>query len=349
MKYKGSKRRVAKYIIPIILEHRINVNHLFVEPFIGGVNIANKIKGNVWGNDMNKYLIALYKKLQEGWSPPTIDKITSFFYKDVRDNKDKYEPHIVGYIGFAYGFGATFFGGFVGDCKKTTNRDRIGESYRNIIKTQTEISHINFTCMSYLDMDIPTGSIIYCDPPYKGVSGYKGTDSFNHTLFWNWCREQHKNGSYVYVSEYSAPTDFISVWEKPLKVTVSKGDNKTERVEKLFIFSEQNKTNKVMLSKSKIKISTNNAIDKDWYYLDFLIQFAQDDDTKYKVFVERFFNSFKNNRTPQLDEAKRNNKNTIVINGINYNRSVIVKFMKTITPNRDIINKFIHQLDVYYK
>ena len=47
MKYMGSKNRIAKYILPIILKDRLE-GQWYVEPFCGGCNI------NVFGRK-NKY------------------------------------------------------------------------------------------------------------------------------------------------------------------------------------------------------------------------------------------------------------------------------------------------------
>lgn len=68
MVYMGSKRRIAKYILPIILENRTE-GQWYVETFCGGCNSINKVDGNRIASDNNKYLIALYKALQEGWQP----------------------------------------------------------------------------------------------------------------------------------------------------------------------------------------------------------------------------------------------------------------------------------------
>ena len=45
MMYMGSKRRIAKYIVPIIREiaQQENVSS-YVEPFVGGANLIDKIE-----------------------------------------------------------------------------------------------------------------------------------------------------------------------------------------------------------------------------------------------------------------------------------------------------------------
>lgn len=53
-----------------------------------------------------------------------------------------------------------------------------------------------------------------CDPPYSTGTQYKS--AFNSEEFWEWVREQSTK-NYVYVSEYNAPEDFVSVWSKEHK------------------------------------------------------------------------------------------------------------------------------------
>ena len=44
MKYMGSKNRIAKHILPIILKDR-KENQYYVEPFVGGANMIDKVQG----------------------------------------------------------------------------------------------------------------------------------------------------------------------------------------------------------------------------------------------------------------------------------------------------------------
>lgn len=56
MKYMGSKNRIAKYILPIILAER-KPEQFWVEPFVGGANMIDKVEGNRIGADLNPYVI----------------------------------------------------------------------------------------------------------------------------------------------------------------------------------------------------------------------------------------------------------------------------------------------------
>ena len=73
-----------------------------------------------------------------------------------------------------------------------------------------------------------------CDPPYQNTTGYK-TGYFDHEKFFDWCREQAKN-NLVFVSEYTAPDDFIEVWSGEVKTNfASTRTTATHKaVEKLF-------------------------------------------------------------------------------------------------------------------
>jgi len=59
------------------------------------------------------------------------------------------------------------------------------------------------------ELDIPANSLVYCDPPYRGSTGYDGW--FDSRAFWQWCRDKTREGHTVFVSEYKAPPDFECV------------------------------------------------------------------------------------------------------------------------------------------
>ena len=66
--------------------------------------------------------------------------------------------------------------------------------------------------MDYTDYEFREGDVVYCDPPYRNTAGYCHTkEHFDHGKFWDWVRTREYP---VYVSEYSAPDDFVSIFEK---------------------------------------------------------------------------------------------------------------------------------------
>lgn len=231
MKYMGSKARIAKHILPIILKNR-KPEQWYVEPFVGGANMIDKVEGNRIGADINKYLIALMEYLQTDMEVPCY--VGEFLYNNTRSNPEKYEEWYVGYVGFLFSFGAKFFGGFVGD---SGSRDRIGESYRNALKTRSAIKGIKFLNEAYQNLQLPHNSIIYCDPPYAGTTKYK--DDFVHAEFWQWCRDKVKEGHQVFISEYNAPDDFECIWSQELNVSVARSGKHKKAVERLFVHNSQ--------------------------------------------------------------------------------------------------------------
>ena len=228
MVYMGSKNRIAKELIPIITE-KLKPNQWYVEPFVGGANMIDKIEHPYkLGADNNKYLIALLEAVQNGQELP--EYINKDEYIAVKTNKDNYPDWYVGFVGFVSSFRAKFFGGYSGYCTTKTGiqRNYIKERINNILKQN--LDGIKLVCSSYDALDIPANSIIYCDPPYNGTTKYK--DSFDSDAFWQWCRDKAKEGHTVYVSEYNAPEDFKCIWEKQINSNLG-GTSKTA-TEKLF-------------------------------------------------------------------------------------------------------------------
>jgi DNA adenine methylase len=65
MKYMGSKNRIAKHILPIILKDR-KEGQWYIEPFVGGFNLIDKVKGNRIAADCNPYITTLFTAIQRG-------------------------------------------------------------------------------------------------------------------------------------------------------------------------------------------------------------------------------------------------------------------------------------------
>ena len=92
-----------------------------------------------------------------------------------------------------------------------------------------------FVCMDYKDVIIPDNSVVYADPPYYNTTKYK-TGDFNHEEFWEYMRYISKNNA-VFISEQTAPDDFIPIWEKELKrILDCNKSNQFDVTEKLFIY-----------------------------------------------------------------------------------------------------------------
>lgn len=228
MKYLGSKNKIAKHLLPIILKDR-KPEQYYVEPFMGGGNMIDKVEGLRIGNDINFYLIEMWKALQKGWIPP--DVVTEEEYKYYKKCQDLEDPAMVAFVGLLCTFGAKWFAGFARDPKGGQNYAR--GSKNTLLKQVPLMIGIELFSTTYDKLIIPPNSIIYCDPPYQSTTGYK--DSIDHAAFWQWCRERALEGHQVYISEYSAPDDFTCIFEIEVTASVDKS-KKLKATEKLFKF-----------------------------------------------------------------------------------------------------------------
>ena len=238
----GSKSRIAKYIVPIIQE-KIDSNsiHTYVEPFVGGANIIDKIAADKRiGCDKQKYLISLYQNLDKIKTLP--ENVSREHYASVREcfNKglDTYEDWYIGAIGFLSSYNGRFFdGGYSGIVKTKTGkvRDYYNEAKQNLLLQagklhgiQWKIGDYKDTCSGYKDC------VIYCDPPYYNAKQYASSKDFNYEKFWNWCRKMALN-NIVLVSEQTAPKDFHCTWELPVERSID-NTKRVEATEKLFMY-----------------------------------------------------------------------------------------------------------------
>jgi len=230
MIYMGSKNRIAKEILPIILKNR-KEGQFYVEPMVGGGNMIDKVEGNRIGSDFNPYVIEGLKLIRD--NPELLpNSLSEQEYQELKNKKEL--NGITGVLGFACSFGSKWFGGYA----RGSSNNYALNAKKNALKQSLFLQGIDFLSCSYNELKLPPNSIIYCDPPYEGTTSYK--NGFNHSDFWQWCREKTTEGHIVYVSEYNAPNDFECVWEKQITTCFS-GYGTLKPTEKLFIYNP-NKT-----------------------------------------------------------------------------------------------------------
>lgn len=229
MKYMGSKRRIAKYILPIILANR-KENQYYVEPFVGGCNMMEHVTGLRIGSDNNKYLISLWNALCNG---RTFEKsIPREIYNSAREEFKKgtnvmFDDSEIGWIGWMGSFNGRFFdGGYSG-------KSYIDGQIKNTLSQLKKLDGVEFIYSDYYSLYIPQNSIIYCDIPYKGTKQYVTSRNFDYEKFYEWCRLQSGLGNTVFLSEYQAPSDFEIVWEMDIKNSMHQTKTKITR-ERLF-------------------------------------------------------------------------------------------------------------------
>jgi len=236
MKYMGSKNRISKHILPIMLKYRLE-GMTWVEPMVGGGNMIDKVTGKRMGADFNKYLIDFWNALKSGWTPP-IHTTKEDYYK-IKDSKEN-DTKMTLWVGICCSYGGKWFGGWINDYKENRRLqngrlpNHQTESRNGVMKQLPKIKDVEFIHCSYQDLDIPPNSLIYCDPPYEGTTKYK--DGFNHTEFWQWCREKAKEGHIIFISEYNAPEDFYCLKTVQTNTQLGNGCNTGNQIklEKLF-------------------------------------------------------------------------------------------------------------------
>lgn len=142
MVYQGSKNKLAKEIVPIIQSY-IDKNNVktYIELFVGGANIIDKIKcERKIGNDYNENVINLLKYAQTD-NNLSIAPIECTFehYSDVRKNQTtgKYSKEYVALIGYCASYGGRYFDGGYGRDSKG-GRSIYSERLNNLKKTSTK-------------------------------------------------------------------------------------------------------------------------------------------------------------------------------------------------------------------
>lgn len=244
MKYVGSKNRLAKELVPIIQSYIKSDTKGYLEPFVGGANMIDKIQcSNKIGCDIHEELIELLKYTQ-AYSELLPIRISEEQYNEVKDNKEKYEKWYVGLVGFCATFSAKWFGGYARSFKSDgiTPRDMSYEAISNLKKQAHKLKNIKFIHSDFLNLDMSNinNYVIYCDIPYKGTTKYK-TESFPYDRFYDWVRKHSKDNT-ILVSEYDMPDDFQCIWSKEHKTLIdsnkTSNDEKNIRIERLFIHSD---------------------------------------------------------------------------------------------------------------
>lgn len=238
MRYVGSKGRLSGKLLPVIQSYITEDTKAYIEPFVGGANIIDKIKhDNKIGSDLQKYLIALLKYVQlDNIELP--ERIMAEEYINVRDNKEKYEDWYVGLVGFCSSYSAKFFGGYARNYHGDNTGDWSASAIKALKKQIPLLKDITFNHCSFLDYNNQDyqNCVFYCDIPYKNTNKYS-TGNFPYDEFYEWVRMMSQN-NVVLISEYNMPSDFNCIWETAYTSSL-RNNNKQDkcnniRVEKLF-------------------------------------------------------------------------------------------------------------------
>lgn len=234
--YLGGKTRIASQVAAIVRANR-GGRQVYVEPFLGGGSIAVELAPRfpeVYLSDASEDLILMWQAVQDGWVPPGF--ISEKEYQTLRRS----EPSPLRAVaGFGCSFGGKWFAGYA----RGDSRSYAASARRSLLRAAPRISHASIARMDYREAAKFVGpdSVVYCDPPYAGTTGYKAVDAFDDALFWETMREWSATGAAVFVSGYEAPPDFTSVWRATAWVTVG-STNDRSAVEHLFMLNPRSRS-----------------------------------------------------------------------------------------------------------
>lgn len=232
MRYLGSKRRIAKHILPIILANR-KPEQTYVEPFMGGCNTLEHVANPRIGADSNFYLVELFSAVCRGWVPP--DAVSESDHRLAKYDASAFPPHVRAFIRFGCSFGGDWSAGYARNAYDSPTRSTCLESKRSLLRQAQKLSGTEFRHAMYWELQIPPNSVVYCDPPYAETTTYKAnTDRFDHAKFWRWCDQLVDSGHSVFVSEYKAPSHWHEVWSGNLLKTCTNPTKRVYAIEKLW-------------------------------------------------------------------------------------------------------------------
>lgn len=237
MVYQGSKNKLAKYL-KLIIEGYLKDGMSYVEPFVGGANLIDKINWEFkYGYDINSCLINLLNYFKVDENEKSYIKVDRAEWNRVKYRyKHGENGWYIGYVGFICSFCGKFFDGY-GNREIAPDRDLNRERFNNLLKQsqQEQFKNVIFECKDFKDLYIKN-SVIYLDPPYRGVRRYNGINNFNHNDLWVKCDEWFKHNNVILLSELESPSDkWVLLWEKPYRHILGTGKSRN-RVEKLFIY-----------------------------------------------------------------------------------------------------------------
>lgn len=237
MRYLGGKVKIAKHVAAVIREHA-PPGALVWEPFCGGLGVTAELaKTNpVFASDAHPALISLFDGVASGWHPPR--RVPKWVWGCARELPDS-DP-LKAFCAFGCSFGGCSSGGYVASAVER----RSGRVYHMAEQARTallrDVPRVVdgggfFGCLSCFDVDPGEfrPAAIYCDPPYRGRTGYPGVPPFDHGRFVLWV-DAWACFCPVLVSEYAFPIGRC-VFERARRSTVSRDKTPRDRVERIFL------------------------------------------------------------------------------------------------------------------
>ncbi len=245
MQYLGGKAGEGKRIAKECFS-RLTPGSMFVDMFCGALNVIRHVpsKSELAAGglvDVTRVavdacgpLITMWKAAISGWVPPKT--VTHEEYNKIKENPDPHDP-MTAFVLFGCSFGGKWAGGYA----KDRPQQRYAECASNsVVKKAKDCAGVILEHNTFQNKHPgcwPIGTVMYCDPPYSGTTGYKAIAPFDSGAFWHWASEHARRGVHVYVSE-SGSLEGPAGWRMVLEQTASQGGRLTKghapRVDRLF-------------------------------------------------------------------------------------------------------------------
>jgi DNA adenine methylase len=223
----GGKNRIATQLVDAVCAEVGEVS-CWVEPFVGGGSVA-AVAAERFGcqlvlSDVDPLTTLLW------------DRSSSFSLGELQMTRAEYDrlraadgdDMLTALTAFGASWGGKKWGGFAAG----GGRDYFAEgvrSWRRKFDAMSSASLVTSECLPYWRVVPPAGSVVYCDPPYAGTTGYRSGE-FDHARFFAWCEAQTVP---VFVSEFSAPEHWRVVFERDVSRSMRSADG-SSMPEKLF-------------------------------------------------------------------------------------------------------------------
>lgn len=268
MHFMGGKGAWAKKIVAEVEPWRISGMPL-IEIGYGACNLTEHWTKPVVAVDANPVLFHLWTATQTGWIPPERDAITPELHERYKRSPIDVTDPLTGFLLFGCSFRGVWRGGFAhtvrlkeGDKFRTI--DLVANSRRAFLRKAEAIAEgVEFALGSYSDVVPSVGQVVYADIPYEGTCAdgiaktRKATvGKFAHADFWEHVRRWTANGVRVFVSEETAPADFVRYRSWHVKRALGNSSEEMKRnhlrLESIWVHRDSDMVARVRRSKSGI-------------------------------------------------------------------------------------------------
>ena len=237
--YAGGKAKISRHIVRELVERHGPRIGSYVEPFLGGANVAEAVAPHCVSMrlaDLRPDLVMMFRAHLDGsWTPPeTCSRSRYLALRTAPPSPDR------GFYGSAMSFGGKWFGGYSGAWGNRQCDDYLGMGQRACERVRSALSQADsvewFPGVDYRAVPIRPGDVVYCDPPYAGTTDYgaylDGT-RWDAAAFWRWAQAVSAF-AFVYVSESAAPAGWRPVWSGTQRVKMDKANNRELQPERLY-------------------------------------------------------------------------------------------------------------------